>query len=65
MGAKSAPHGPADRGRGHTAPPRRAVEVEGEESEDSVSSRVSGFLFMWKIKRQELNAFLLVVHGEF
>ena len=59
--------GPADRAGGRCAPPRPrggGGKEEGQGSKDSESLRNSGFLFMWKIKRQELKAFLLLVHGE-
>ena len=68
MGPSRPPMGrPTGRG-GAARPPRPRVgggEEEGEEGKDSESLRNSGFLFMWKIKRQELKAFLLVAHGEF
>ena len=47
MGAKAAPHGPADRVEEEGAPPlslARAVEEEGEESGDSEFPWNSGFL---------------------
>ena len=66
MGAKSPPMGrPAVGGEG--APPPslwRAGGGEGEEEWDSEFPRNSGFLPMWKNKRQELKDFLLVIHGE-
>ena len=39
-------------GEGAPSPPygARVVEVEGEESKDFVSLRVSGYLSKWKIK---------------
>ena len=67
MGAKPPPMRPADRVRERGAAPSlwcARVEEEGEEDGDSESPRNSGFLPMWKIKRQELKAFLLLVHGE-
>ena len=68
MGAKAAPHGPADRVEEEGASPlslARAVEEEGEESGNSEFSWNSGFLPNWKIKGMCFWTFLLAIQREF
>ena len=52
MGAKAAPHGPADRGERGAAPSHgaRGGGGEGEVERDSVFPRTSVFFPMWKMK---------------